>query len=184
MYRLKFSAGFSLLEVVVAMAILSFGLLGVASLHMVSLQNTNNAYLRAQSVLISDDLIERVRNNPKLLAYAKKTAIDSKNDFNGSTEADPNQNYTCEQASGCPLDILIKAELADWTQSLKRVGDISTSATQTTPPVHVILSYLEDDKVFKLVINWKSQQWDSTSGGSVTREKITSSYEFLVAVNR
>ena len=57
--------GFTLLEVLVAMVLLSIGLLGVARLQMFGLQNTGNAYFRTQASGLLTELIERVRANPQ-----------------------------------------------------------------------------------------------------------------------
>jgi len=56
--------GFTLLEVLVAMVLLSIGLLGVARLQMFGLQNTGNAYFRTQASGLLTELVERVRANP------------------------------------------------------------------------------------------------------------------------
>jgi type IV pilus assembly protein PilV len=61
----KSPEGFTLLEVLVAMVLLSIGLLGVARLQMFGLQNTGNAYFRTQASGLLTELIERVRINPQ-----------------------------------------------------------------------------------------------------------------------
>lgn len=180
MFSLVPNRGFTLLEVVISMAILAFGLLGVASLHMVSLQNTNAAYLRSQAVTISDDLIERIRNNPALLAHAIENPIDSSDNFSGETETTPSPNGACSQTDGCSPEVLINSELHEWSQSLKRLGDMAKKEESSTPPVHVTLTYQADNKLFELIVNWQSKQWDSTSG---KRKNADSSYKFVVAID-
>ena len=54
-----------MLEVLVAMVLLSIGLLGVARLQMFGLQNTGNAYFRTQASGLLTELVERVRANPQ-----------------------------------------------------------------------------------------------------------------------
>ncbi len=65
LYSRKNSKGFTLLEVLVAMVLLSIGLLGVARLQMFGLQNTGNAYFRTQASGLLTELVERVRANPQ-----------------------------------------------------------------------------------------------------------------------
>lgn len=55
--------GFSLLEMLVALLVLSFGLLGVAGMQAMSLRNNNNAYLRTQANILTYDLADRMRAN-------------------------------------------------------------------------------------------------------------------------
>lgn len=53
--------GATLIEVLVAVLILSVGLLGVAALQAVSLNNNNNAYFRTQAVNLNYEFMDRIR---------------------------------------------------------------------------------------------------------------------------
>lgn len=55
--------GFSLVEVLVALAILSFGMLGVAALQVSGVRANQGAYLRSQAALIANDMAERLYAN-------------------------------------------------------------------------------------------------------------------------
>lgn len=52
--------GFTLIEVLVALVVLSFGLLGVVGLQAKSLQYTFGSYQRSQATLQAKDLVERL----------------------------------------------------------------------------------------------------------------------------
>lgn len=56
-------SGFSLIEVLIAVVILAIGLLGVAAVQVVSLQQTNNSYLQTKANLHAQDIAERIRLN-------------------------------------------------------------------------------------------------------------------------
>lgn len=56
--------GFSLIEVLVAVLVVSVGVLGVAALQLVSLQNNTSALLRTQAFQYAYDIIDRARANP------------------------------------------------------------------------------------------------------------------------
>jgi type IV pilus assembly protein PilV len=56
--------GFTLLEVLVAIVVLSLGLLGAAALVLSSIKNSHNAYLRSQASFLADTMAERMRANP------------------------------------------------------------------------------------------------------------------------
>ncbi len=56
--------GFSLVEVMVALAIVSVGALGMAGLQTITIRNNNNALLESQAATLAQDLMERVRANP------------------------------------------------------------------------------------------------------------------------
>ena len=55
--------GFTLLEVLIAVVILSIGLLGLASLQAHGMKNNHSAYLRSQAVYHAYDVVERMRSN-------------------------------------------------------------------------------------------------------------------------
>ncbi|MES2366648.1 MAG: type IV pilus modification protein PilV [Pseudomonadota bacterium] len=55
--------GFTLLEVLVAMVIVSIGLVGLAGLMMTSAKNNQSAYYRSQASWLGYDIIDRMRAN-------------------------------------------------------------------------------------------------------------------------
>lgn len=56
-------AGLTLIEILIALVVLSVGLLGLANLQAVSLQANHNAYLRSQAVFLAYDAVDRMRAN-------------------------------------------------------------------------------------------------------------------------
>jgi type IV pilus assembly protein PilV len=64
-------AGFSIVEVLVALIVLSVGMLGIASLYVDSLRAGRTALLRTQAVFLATDMADRIRANPTAgAAYA------------------------------------------------------------------------------------------------------------------
>lgn len=57
------SRGFTLVEVLVALLVLSIGLLGIAGLQLKSLHDNQDAYVRLQASILASDIIERMRAN-------------------------------------------------------------------------------------------------------------------------
>lgn len=55
--------GFSLIEVLIALLVLSIGLLGLAALQTIGLKFTHESYQRTQAVLQAYDIIDRIRAN-------------------------------------------------------------------------------------------------------------------------
>lgn len=58
-------AGFSLIEVLVALLVLSIGLLGLAALQATGFKYNSDAYYRTQASILAYDIIDRMRANPK-----------------------------------------------------------------------------------------------------------------------
>ena len=57
------TAGFGLIEVLVALLILAIGLLGMASLQTASLKQTTGSQARTQAIFLAEDFVERIRAN-------------------------------------------------------------------------------------------------------------------------
>ncbi|MBN1238034.1 MAG: type IV pilus modification protein PilV [Gammaproteobacteria bacterium] len=57
------SAGFTLLEVLIALLVLSLGLLGLAALQAATVEFNHEAYLRSQATNLAYDMADRMRAN-------------------------------------------------------------------------------------------------------------------------
>jgi type IV pilus assembly protein PilV len=60
----KTATGATLIEVMVALVILSIGLLGLASLQLSGISSNSSSEKRTQAAVVANDLIERMRANP------------------------------------------------------------------------------------------------------------------------
>lgn len=67
--------GFSLLEVLIALAVLSIGLLGLAALQTVGLRINHDSYQRTQATILAYDIIDRMRANSKGLTDGKYNLV-------------------------------------------------------------------------------------------------------------
>jgi type IV pilus assembly protein PilV len=111
--------GFTLLEVLVAMVVLSVGLLGLSGLQTTSLRNNHSAFLRSQATLVTHDIIDRMRAN---------TASASAGNYDINYAATPT-TVTC--TSGCtPLQVA-QVDLIDWRAYVERLpgGESELSVT-------------------------------------------------------
>jgi type IV pilus assembly protein PilV len=66
--RMTQNQGFSLVEVLVALLVLSIGLLGLAALQTTSLQYNTGSYFRTQATFFAYDIIDRMRANSTAVA--------------------------------------------------------------------------------------------------------------------
>jgi type IV pilus assembly protein PilV len=72
----KTQRGTTLIETLVALVVLSVGLLGIAALQMTSLRNNRGAHLRSQAQVMAYDITDRMRaNRTDALANAYVIAI-------------------------------------------------------------------------------------------------------------
>src|SRR5882672_7296464 len=69
--RIDYSRGFSMVEAMVALLVLSVGMLGIAGLYVTSLRASGSALLRTQAINLAADMADRIRANPTAgVAYA------------------------------------------------------------------------------------------------------------------
>ncbi|WP_198262664.1 type IV pilus modification protein PilV [sulfur-oxidizing endosymbiont of Gigantopelta aegis] len=128
----KASAGLTMIEVLVAVVILSIGLLGVAGLQVTGMRNNNSANLRTQASILASEFGDILRSN--------KTAVDA-GDFDGpfdtsnlSISVEPNCrtiNGTCSTTEMADTSIVdwgtdVAARLPDGVGTTARTGDIFT----------------------------------------------------------
>ncbi len=57
-------SGFTMIEVLITVLVLSIGLLGLAALQVTGLKESQMAYMRSQAVLLAYDMADRIRANP------------------------------------------------------------------------------------------------------------------------
>jgi len=62
-HKIKHLSGFTLLEVMIALLVLSIGLLGIAALQANSLKVNHGAYQRSQAIFLAYDMMDRLRAN-------------------------------------------------------------------------------------------------------------------------
>jgi len=83
-------AGFSLIEVLIALVIMSVGMLGIAGLYVESMQAGRTAIFRHNAVTLASDVADRIRANPS--AGADYEGIRGNNNcVLGNVDCDPTQ---------------------------------------------------------------------------------------------
>jgi type IV pilus assembly protein PilV len=86
----KGNGGFSMVEVLVALVVLSVGMLGIAALYVSSLRASGSALLRTQAINLAADMADRIRANPNAgAAYAAAGA--NNNCVAGAVDCTPAQ---------------------------------------------------------------------------------------------
>jgi type IV pilus assembly protein PilV len=99
--------GFSLVEVLVALIIMSVGMLGIAGLYVQSMQAGRTSILRHNAVTLAGDVADRIRSNPR--------AGNAYTDPNGADNGCVNGGVNCTEAEMAEHDILLWKIQADDT---------------------------------------------------------------------
>src|SRR5262245_1766458 len=117
-------SGFTMVEVLVALVVLTIGLLGIAALYLNSLQAGRTAIYRTQAVNLAADLADRIRMN--------RTAQDAYGILFADDPPDPVP--ACETTGGCTDAELAANDLANWRQELSNVLPDGGGQVAVTPP--------------------------------------------------
>ena len=141
-------SGFSLIEALVAFLILSIGLLGIASLQMISLKAGKTAEMRTVAVIKAEEILERIRNNPEqVMDYI-------------SGAGDLGVNNGCNDAGGtvtmCTTAQMVEDDIYNWKEDLKTSLPNNTTTNATVEVV--VASSLAKVTV---TINWQERNTET-----------------------
>ena len=110
--------GFTLIEVLVALMVLSLGLLGLAVLQTVGLRYNNQSYQRTQAVLQAYDIIDRMRankdNNATVNATYDNVAL-------GSEPSSPDCSSSTLSAPYCSETDMANYDIYSWNNANSQV---------------------------------------------------------------
>lgn len=98
--------GFSLVEVLVAVLVLSVGLVGIAGLQVAAMKTNQSAYMRSQATALAYSLGDRMRSN---VPAAALNAYDAA--MAGSVPA-------CASVVGCLPQEMAQNDLAEWNAAV------------------------------------------------------------------
>jgi len=123
-------AGVGMLEVLVALLVLSIGVLGYAGLQLRALDSTDETYMRSQAMAIAQDAVERMMANPGAASVYHKAS-------NWSGDPDSALSSTCWN-SDCTAAAMAAWDISQlkWyasdllTQGAVRVEDCKGSSGQ------------------------------------------------------
>src|SRR6185437_11268526 len=113
------SNGFTLVEVLVTLLVLSIGLLGIEKLLLVSSRANDSAYLRTQATALAYSILDSMRAN-------RQAAIQGDYDYSASV-SDP--KTLCPVTSPCSSATVAKYDLWAWQNALTTGLGASGSGT-------------------------------------------------------
>ena len=135
--------GSSMLEILVAIFILSVGLLGLASLQIASIKNINNAQFHSLATEYAYDMAERMRSNRAAVTSGAYDNI-------VSTVTDPG-------CTVCSTSGMAQFDGYQWNQKIQ--SDVKTGGLPEG-----IGTVIKNGNVFNITIAWKEQQRSNTGG--------------------
>jgi type IV pilus assembly protein PilV len=136
----RFETGFTLIEVLVSMIILSIGLLALVGMQLAAMQNTQGGSLRAQASMMAYDVMDRMRaNNPSVTNGDYDLAL---------AEATPAQPVCAGVAANCSTTQIADFDLAQWRTIMGIYmpagnGSVATVDNGTTTGVTVTINWID-----------------------------------------
>lgn len=120
--------GFSLIEVLVALIVMSVGMLGIASLYVQSMQAGRTSLFRHNAVTLAGDVADRIRANPTAgAAYADPVGADNNCIAQGTN---------CSAPQMAAQDVLVWQDQANATLPAGQVAVVFDNAA--LPPTYAI----------------------------------------------
>ena len=123
--------GFSLVEVLIALVIMSVGMLGIMGLYVQSMQAGRTSLFRHHAVTLAGDVADRIRANPTAgVAYATTTGTVANNCVAGGVDCTPVQMAA--------HDIFLWEEQAGDTIPSGTISVVFTASVAGAPPTYLI----------------------------------------------
>ena len=121
----KSQQGFTLLESLLALFILTIGLLGVAGMHMQGMNSSNISIQRMTATIKVQDILERIRAN----STATGVAIDA---YQATLPADGG----CNRGTDCTAAEMVAHDLFMWTTDLNAaLPGTPVTTIEVVPPL-------------------------------------------------
>lgn len=135
--------GFTLLEVMIALVIFSIGLLGLAGIQAVSIENNNNAYMRTLAMQSAYDMADILRSSYDFNNNVDST-FDSVNTTLGSAPGSCAQNGATLPT--CTTAQMAAYEIYDWKYHLSQLMPSGRGKVVRTGSVYEITVMWDEDR--------------------------------------
>ena len=156
-------SGFTLVEILVSLVILSVALLGMAGLQILSMQSSTSALNRSQATMVAYDLAERMRRN-------RLAALNSRYNseillINGDQKNAP-ASPGCIQ-TGCTSDQLAEQDIREWLENFTDVAGVGLDGDDWRPVLPdgnaILTRSPPSSNKFKLRITWSENNQGQNS---------------------
>ncbi|WP_341504171.1 type IV pilus modification protein PilV [Gallaecimonas sp. GXIMD4217] len=136
--------GFSLMEVLVALVILTTGILGTVAMQLTAKRGSYGALERTQAVNLANDLLERVRSNPSELAnyaanYGSGQTVSAADKCSSSSYCSPAALRQWDQFQWHQQ--LMGADTKENTQNVAVLGNAVGCVTVSANAITVVVSW-------------------------------------------
>ena len=150
---MKKNTGFTLIEVLIAMVILAFGLLGLAGLQASGLKQNQDAHFRSQATTLAYDFADRVRTNSS-----------QRGTYVANSAGNGTQTASCLTTAGCTATQMADHDISVWKSQITSTIPSGTGAMTQIAGAGTVCPPASgcNDDVFTITISWDDDK-DPTS---------------------
>ena len=138
----RISRGVSLVEVLVALVVLSVGMLGIAAMFVESVRNSRTALLRTQAINLVGDMADRIRANASARGAATPAAHDCA----------PSRTSV---GANCTIGDLAEDDLARWTESVNGALPASGGDAPLREVLYLAPANPGEPERYSITVSWK-----------------------------
>jgi len=154
LHKLSSSDGFTLVEALVTLVIMSIGMLGLAAMQSASIRFAYDSYLRTQTSFLAADLFDRMRANPSV-NYV---------DLEDTTSTD-----CSDSTANCDPITMMQYDLTQWTNQ----------GNALFPDAEIQLNSPAPFNTYTISFKWSSR---TTDGGQVGEEDNRQTLTYVARV--
>lgn len=141
--------GFSIIEVLISVLVISIGLLGMAGLQTTGIQQSHNSYLKTQASMLAYDMADRMRSNLQGVASGRYNSVN-----NGALDLVTSEPV-CADTNACTATEIADIDIYQWTSA-----NTSGSIYATLPSGHGMIS--NNGGVFTITVLWDENRTGQT----------------------
>lgn len=156
--------GVGLIEVLIALLVFSIGMLGIASLQVVSIKTTFEAQQRYEATVLVDDLLARMKGSGMTPAEAEQNYAAFT--FNSSNAPDASSVDDCSAIdSGCTLAQIAAWDIYQWKVAIAANAVTYNDQQQGLLGAMGCLSYPGGGVAPRVTVAWQSMTEMKDAGG-------------------
>ncbi|MCF6323043.1 MAG: type IV pilus modification protein PilV [Gammaproteobacteria bacterium] len=141
--------GFTMVEILVTIIILSIGLLGVAALQVTGMRSVNSASHRTHAAILVDDIAERMRANPPAVNSNSFMGVDSAANINCAvvpvTYCEEAFNGAVIAAANCNSTELATFDIKTWFCGVSSAGILTGGVQAALPQAIATITCIDTD---------------------------------------
>ena len=152
--------GFSLIEILVSLLILSVGLLGIATAQVSSIKMNQGAYHRSQANILLTEVLDRMRLNRDAFLAGNYDDVDTSQDA-------PSAQACITSTTGCTEAQLAVQDIREFHSFSKDINSLGDNFIPYIPDAVVTITRDTATDIATVSISWQQEVWIEVAGKKV-----------------